>query len=127
MTVEQGPHPALREVLRQRLTEAMRARDRSTAGAVRNVLAALDNAEAVDPASQESPGTTSEHVAGAAAGAGAGDAPRRVLSADQERAVAAGEVVELRSAAAVLAAAGQHERGAELTRLAGSIEQLLGS
>ena len=43
------PAVAVRAVLRTRLTAAMKQRDRVAAGALRSVLGAIDNAEAVDP------------------------------------------------------------------------------
>lgn len=115
----------LRVALRNRLKAAMRAGDRQTAGAMRNVLAALENAEAVPTTSPGSPVATSEHIAGGATGLGAGDAARRSLSPEDERAVVDSEVSELRSSSEALAAAGQHERSAELVRLAETIEHTL--
>ena len=115
----------LRDALRARLTSAMRARDRQTAGAMRSVLAALENAEAVPVTAHDGPAAMSEHVAGGSAGLGAGEASRRSLSPDDERAVVGREVAELRSSSAALAAAGQHERAAELVRMAQSVEDVL--
>lgn len=115
----------LRDALRQRLTEAMRARDRRTVSAMRTVLAALENAEAVPEAPHAGPVASSEHVAGAATGPGAGDAPRRDLSSDDERLVVAREVAELRSSAAALGEAGQRERSAELALAADTVEAVL--
>jgi hypothetical protein len=115
----------LRARLRERLTQAMRARDRRTADAVRSVLAALDNAEAVPNAERPAAADQSEHVAGAAVGLGAAEASRRVLTRKDERAVVEREVVELRSSSAQLAGAGQQERSAELAEAAETIEALL--
>ncbi len=117
---------SLRVALRNRLTAAMRARDRQTVGAMRNVLAALENAEAV-PVTHGTPMPTSEHVAGAADGLGAGEAPRRSLTPDDEREVVEREVAEMRSSSAALAAAGEHERSSELVRLAETVEDVLRS
>jgi uncharacterized protein YqeY len=116
----------LRVALRNRLTAAMRARDRQTAGAMRTVLAALENAESVTVASTgTSPAARSEHIAGAAIGVGAGEATRRVLSPEDERALVEREIAELRSSAAALAEAGRDERSAELVRLAHTAEDVL--
>jgi hypothetical protein len=115
----------LRVALRHRLTAAMRVRDRQTTGALRSVLAALENAEALPVNVHETTVATSEHVAGGAVGLGAGEAPRRLLSADDERALVEREVAELRSASSTLAAAGQLERASELIQIAESVEQLL--
>ncbi|MDX6234373.1 MAG: uncharacterized protein QOH68_3478 [Nocardioidaceae bacterium] len=117
----------IRVVLRDRLTAAMRARDRQTAGAMRSVLAALENAEALPVTGRGSIAATSAHIAGAAAGLGAAEAPRRVLSADDERALVEREAAELRSASAALAAAGQHERATERIQVAEKVENVLKS
>ena len=115
----------LRVLLRNRLTAALRARDRQTAGVIRSVLAALENAEAPPAASSGSGVATSEDVALSLVGLGAGEAPRRLLGADEERAVVMREVAELRSASATLVAAGQHERASELVHMAESVEDML--
>jgi len=93
---------ALRLALRDRLTTAMRERDRAAASALRTTLAALENAEAVpvpDAAQRRSATSGSEHVAGAAIGVGAAEADRRELGEDDERAIVAAEVASLREAA----------------------------
>ncbi len=115
---------SLRVEFRNRLTAAMRARDRQTVGTMRSVLAALENAEAV-PVTHETRVGPSVHVAGAADGLGAGEAPRRSLTPDDERAVVERELAELRASSAVLADAGEHERSAELARLAETVEEVL--
>jgi hypothetical protein len=116
----------LRAALRDRLTSAMRARDRQTATVLRNVLAALENAEAAPVAAHGTSAAMSEHVAGGTLGVGTGDVPRRLLSHDDERELLAREIAELRSSAATLAEVGRHERSAELARMAESVEELLG-
>jgi uncharacterized protein len=115
----------LRVALRNRLTAAMRARDRQTAGAIRSVLAALENAEAPPETPHGTRVATSEHVALATVGLGAGEAPRRLLSADDERIVVELEVAELRSASATLASAGRDERASELMQMAETVEDIL--
>ena len=115
----------LRVALRERLTAAMRARDRQTAGVMREVLAALENAEAVPATESGTTAATSEHVAGGAVGLGAGEAPRRVLSSEDERTVVEQEIAELRASAATLTAAGQHERAATLIVSAEAVEEVL--
>jgi hypothetical protein len=116
---------SLRTALRDRLKVAMRTGDRQTVGAVRSVLAALENAEAVPATSHATPLTQSEHVAGAAVGLGAAEAPRRVLSDTDERAVVEREVAELRQSAALLAEAGKAERSLELLGVAEAVEAVL--
>ena len=115
----------LRVAFRERLTEAMRARDRQTAGAIRSVLAALENAEASPVASPQTTVATSEHVAGGVVGLGAGEGTRRLLSAGDERALVQREVAELRSASATCAAVDQHERAQELVQIAETVEGIL--
>ncbi len=117
----------IRVELRNRLTAAMRARDRQTAGTIRSVLAALENAEALPVTQHGTMAATSEHIAGAAAGLGAAEAPRRTLSADDERALVEREVAELRSASATFATAGQQQRASELIQVAENLESILRS
>lgn len=100
----------------------MTARDRQTAGAMRVVLAALENAEALPAGASPASTAWSEHVAGGTVGLGAGEAPRRVLSPEDERDLIDREVAEMRSSAATLAEAGGHERAAELLRVADIVE-----
>jgi hypothetical protein len=114
----------LRAALRERLKVAMRARDRQTAEAMRSVLSALDNAEAV-PVTPPGSVAMSEYVAGAPVGLGASEGPRRVLSSDEERALVAREVAELRSSAATLAGAGRFDRSSELVAMAAIVEAVL--
>jgi type VI protein secretion system component VasF len=103
----------------------MRARDRHTAGAIRTLIAALENAEAVRVEATATPVTDSPYVAGAAVGLGASEVPRRVLAPHEERALVAREVADLRQAAQTLATAGRQERSAELLRFAETVERLL--
>jgi hypothetical protein len=84
----------------------------------------LDNAEAV-PVTPPGSVAMSEYVAGAAVGLGAGEVPRRVLSSDEERALVAREVADLRSSAATLAGAGRHDRSAKLVGMAAIVEAVL--
>lgn len=115
----------LRAALRDRLNAAMRVRDRQTMGAIRSVLAALENAEAVPVEERGTAEATSDQVAGTAAGLGAGEAHRRVLSPDEERALIEREIAELRASSAELAAVGHPERSAELLRAAEIVEGAL--
>jgi hypothetical protein len=57
----------------------MKAQQRDEMAALRNLIAAIDNAESVEDASASSQ-PSGEHVAGAVPGLGAADAPRRSLS-----------------------------------------------
>jgi hypothetical protein len=94
---------------------------------MRTVLAALENAEAVEVTASETPVTTSERLAGAVVGLGAGEAPRRLLPANEERALVEREAEALRVASATFAGAGRHERSAELLEAAKTVEAVLES
>jgi hypothetical protein len=84
---EDTPAEMLRTRLRRDLRAAMKAQRRDEMAALRTLIAAIDNAEAVDEAPPE-PRASSEHVAGAVQGVGAADATRRVLTErDLERVV----------------------------------------
>ena len=72
--------PVMRDRLREDLTAAIKARDRVAVTALRTALAAIDNAEAVDADPGGPRAASSQHVAGASAGVGSSDVPRRVLS-----------------------------------------------
>lgn len=98
----------LRSRLRAGVTTALRQRDRVTADALRSVLAALENAEAVPAPS------TSEHIVGV----GAADVPRLHLDEAAEQAVVEREIAELRSAAAEYDTHGDADRATELRRAA---------
>jgi len=76
----------LRARLRRHLSQAMRDRDRVATAVLRDAIAALDNAEAVDPG-DEVVSQVSEHVAGGVVGLGAAEAERRLLDAETQRAI----------------------------------------
>ena len=81
----------LRTHLRRRLSTALRDQDRPGTSALRSALAALDNAEAVQPAEDFRP-EVSEHFAGGVAGLDAAEAQRRVLDAESQRAIVKAEI-----------------------------------
>lgn len=103
-----------KRVLREALTRALRARDAVTVSAVRQTLAAIDNAEAVAltaaPKPQEGP------IAGGVAGLGAGEVARRVLGADELAAIFAREQQERSAAAETLATVGRDAEAAVLRK-----------
>lgn len=106
---------SMRERLRAALKVAMKARDAAAVNALRTALAAVDNAEAVAvPATAATP-LVEGVIAGAAAGVGATEAPRRVLTEDEVAAIVAAEVDERRAAAGDYRDAGQFGRAARLT------------
>lgn len=99
----------LRAALRSRLTIAMRERDRAATAALRNAVAAIENAEAV-PVVERPAVSTSADVAGAAVGVGATEAERLVLGAEAERHLLAAEVAALVEAEEAYAAVGDVSR-----------------
>jgi uncharacterized protein len=65
---------------------ALKARDDVAVAALRSAIAAIDNAEAVETQDMSRRQASSEHIAGASAGAGSAEAERRVLTeADTHR------------------------------------------
>lgn len=116
----------VRARLRAALKEAMRARDRAAAGVLRSTLAALDNAEAVDPAGAGLEQVEHERIAGTVGGLGAGEVPRATLDEEGARAVVAGEVAERRAAADDYDRVGATERARELRAEAALLVDLLG-
>jgi uncharacterized protein YqeY len=91
--------------LRLALRDALTAKDTVTVSVLRSVLSAISNAEAVDAVA--GPGTSGPYIA-AAAGVGAAEAPRRVLSPADVAGIVRVEVRERLSAAAAYERAGQH-------------------
>ena len=102
----------LRAHLRRQLHAAVRSRDHIAVGALRDAIAALDNAEAVEPG--ETGTTVSEFVAGGAVGLGAAEAERRVLDAEAQRAIVKAEVESRLAAAVTYKEHGQSSRAADL-------------
>ncbi len=74
----------MRSRLRRDLISAVKARDVVAVSALRAAIAAIDNAEAVDAAGSEPSPAGSEHIAGASAGVGSAEVPRRRLSHEDE-------------------------------------------
>ena len=110
------PGPDIRSRLRLALTEALKARDKGAASALRSALSAIGNAEAVDPGEAGSgrPGASgSVHFAGAVAGLGAAEAERRHLTEADVAAIVRAEAAEREAAAA------QYERSGQAGQAAG--------
>ena len=97
MTTSDGTAP-FRPAARQALTAAMKARDSVAVGALRAVIAAIDNAEAADPA--HAPAQQPGPIAGGVKGLGAGEVPRRTLGDAEVRAIVEREMAERQDAAA---------------------------
>jgi len=110
MTQDDGD---LREQLRRRLGQAMRDRDRVAKAALRDAIAALDNAEAVDQG-EDVTSAASEYVAGGVVGLGAAEAERRVLDLESQRAVLRADMEARLGAAATYEHHGHGARGARL-------------
>ena len=106
---------AIRDRLHRALRDAMRAWDSVAASALRPALAALDNAGAVppDPAPAAASGP---HFAGAVAGLGAGEVPRRGLAAGEAERIVRAEIAEREAAASGYERAGHADRTGRLRR-----------
>ena len=99
--------------LRRRLSVAVRDRDRSAVAALREAIAALDNAEAV-PSDTEPKTASGPYVAGGVVGLGAGEVERRILDAGEQRAVVRAVIETRLIAASTYDEHGQSGRAAEL-------------
>jgi uncharacterized protein YqeY len=117
----------IESALRVALRAALTARDASSASALRSALAALENAGAVVPtAAQESAATTSPHVAGAVAGLGGSEVPRRQLTPDEQRALVLAEIADRTRAAEQMAHLGRHDDSRRLVAEAEALQRILG-
>jgi uncharacterized protein YqeY len=106
----------MRDRLRHDLTAALKARDRTAVSALRSAIAALDNAEAVEIGDQQTASAaTSPHIAGASAGAGSADVPRRALADDEIKAIVTDQIEERRQAAREYDELGQTDAAQRLT------------
>jgi uncharacterized protein len=103
----------LRTHLRRHLSTALREHDRPAVSALRSALAALDNAEAVQPSEGSKP-EVSQHVAGGVAGLGAAEVERRVLDVESQKAIVSAEIDSRLTAATTYEQHGQSARAAEL-------------
>ena len=121
-----GGAAELRAALRAGLTQAMKARATDAVTALRVVIAAVDNAEAVAPPA-DSPSATSAHFAGARSGLGAGEAARRTLDGDQARAILRGLLAEQAGEADRYEAHGQPEAARRLREQSRVLAPYLGA
>jgi len=96
---EDEPGTDVRVRLRLALGEALRARDMVAVSALRSALAAIGNAEAVDPGPAGAAIAGNPYVAGAVAGLGAGEARRLSLSAADIDQIVRAEIGEREAAA----------------------------
>jgi uncharacterized protein len=106
--------------LRAALTEALGSGDRVAAAAVRSALAAVGNAEAVDPATDIGPAVPpvarSEHFAGARQGLRAGEVSRKRLTAADVTQIVSAEIAERQSAATDYDRLGRGDQAERLLR-----------
>jgi uncharacterized protein YqeY len=114
----------VRDRLRRALPAAIRARDTVAVAALRSALAAIDNAEAVDPEAVEpqadhapaSDAGSHPGVAGSVAGVGAGEVARRPLTAWEIEETVRAEVVERQIVARIYEGAGRFDQAERLRR-----------
>ncbi|MCE3275997.1 MAG: yqey-like family protein [Propionibacteriaceae bacterium] len=116
----------LRTPLRRQLSAAVREHDRPAVSALRNALAALDNAEAVRPGEDFQP-EVSQHIAGGVAGVGAAEVERRVLDVESQRALVRAEIESSLTAAMTYQQHGRRTRAAELRMGADVLAAVLNS
>lgn len=112
----------LRDRLRAAVPAAMKARDRSTVAALRSALAAIDNAEAVDPADGAARAGAIET---SPVGVGAAEVARRMLSEADVAAIVTTEISERRAAAATYELAGHSDRATRLVAEADALAMYL--
>lgn len=100
-------------LLRARLRLALAARDRPALAALRETLAAIENAEA--PPTGSAPASESGVFAGSVGGLGAGEVERLVLAPEAVVAIIEREVRERRDAATEYVRLGRHEEASVLS------------
>lgn len=107
------PAEDLRTRLREQLSAAVREHHRIAVAALRDAIAALDNAEVVEP-NEHQTATSSEYVAGGVVGLGAGEAERRVLDPEAQCAIVKAEIEARLAAATTYEQHGHSSRAADL-------------
>lgn len=110
--------------LRFALGTALKSKDTVAAPALRSVLAAIANAEAV-PARDGGGSVAGQHIAGGTAGLGSAEAERRMLSREETAAIVMNEISERQAAARQYEAAGLLERASRLRREADAIQSAI--
>ncbi|NTX14339.1 GatB/YqeY domain-containing protein [Myxococcus sp. CA056] len=100
-------------MLRAAMKEALRARNAPASAVLREVLAALDNAEAPDVSG--APAAVDGAFAGSAGGLGSGEVARLALTPEAVSAVIEREVQERRDAVALYVSLGRHDEANALT------------
>jgi uncharacterized protein len=100
----------------------MKDRDPVAVEALRTVLGAIDNAEAVPSPEDSAPGPIQSPIASATQGVGAGDVPRRDLSDPDVAAIVRAEVDDLRASAEEYHGLGRDEPAKRLGAQADMLE-----
>lgn len=110
--------------LRADLKVAMKARDRDAVTALRTLIGAVDNAQAV-AAPESAASATSGPVAGASAGVGSTEVARRALTTAELEAIARAEIDEREASVAVYLEHGQAGEAERLQREAAALRPYL--
>lgn len=106
----------VRDRLRAALPDAMKARDSVAVAALRSVLGAIDNAEAVDAARAPQPGVGHARLAGTVGGLRATEVARRRLTAAEMDEVVRAEVADRHAAVRDFERAGHRVHAERLRR-----------
>lgn len=104
----------------------MKARDAVAVAALRSALAALDNAEAVDPARAPAPNSGRADLVGTVAGLRAAEVERRSLTDAESEEIVRAEIAERQAAARGYEHAGQREHAGRLRAQAEVLSSYLG-
>lgn len=111
---DEAPADVLRSRLRRDLGDAMKARQRDSVAALRNLMAAIDNAEATGVHGGSANNSPGVHIAGATTGVGSSEAERRRISATELSQILDTEITDLEEQADVYDSAGRTEDAAIL-------------
>jgi uncharacterized protein YqeY len=111
--------------LRRDLVRAIKARDPVAASALRSALAAIENAEAADPAEAPQPGLGHSPIAGSVPGLRAAEVGRRSLTAAEVEEIVRAEAEERLVAASDYARQGNRDRADRLREEAAILARYL--
>jgi uncharacterized protein len=127
--VDEAVADSMRTVLRRDLQDAIKGRRTTEVKALRGLMAAIDNAEAVQPAAAiptaRDASSSSAHIAGAVAGPGSTEATRRKLTLEELRGILDREVAGLEEQAAAYEALGRVSEADHVRCKADVIERYL--
>jgi len=116
---------SVRDRLRAALPAALKARDADTVAALRTALAAIDNAEAVDPHEVGRRPALDPRLGSASGNLAAGEAPPLELSEREMIRIVEREIAEHEGAAREYEHAGRDERALALRRQADVLASIL--